>query len=92
MLHSHFRELIGQPLTFDLNKLPEPTSAKLSEIGATGIKYIPLQPSQQSLISEIRDIIFAKDYFLTQNFAEINMFRYDGSFVSQNWGNWKRTK
>lgn len=77
------RELIGQPLTFDLKKLPEPTSVKLSEIGAIGIKYIPLQTSQQSLISEIRDIIFAKDYFLTQNFAEINMFRYDGSFVSK---------
>ena len=56
------RELIGQPLTFDLKKLPEPTSVKLSEIGAIGIKYIPLQTSQQSLISEIRDIIFAKDY------------------------------
>jgi hypothetical protein len=68
-------------LTFDLKKLPELTSVKLSQIGATEINYIPLQTTQQSVISEIRDIIFAKDYLITQNFAEINMFRYDGSFV-----------
>lgn len=77
------KALIGQPFTFDLKKLPEKTSVKLSEIGATEIKYIPLQTTQQSLISRINKIIFAKDYFLTQNFAEINMFRYDGSFVTK---------
>ena len=75
--------LTGQLVTFDLKKLPKQTSVKLSEIGATEIKYIPLQTTQQSLISEIKDIIFAKDYFITQYYAEINMFLYDGSFVTR---------
>jgi hypothetical protein len=73
----------GQPFIFNLKKLPDKSIIRLSDIGATEIKYIPLETTPQSVIPRISKIIFAKDYFLTQSFADINMFRYDGSFVTK---------
>jgi hypothetical protein len=73
----------GQLLTFDLKKLPEKATIKLSEIGATDIQYIPLETNPQSVIPRISKIIFSKSYFLTQSYTDINMFRYDGSFVTK---------
>jgi hypothetical protein len=73
----------GQLLTFDLKKLPDKSTIRLSEIGATEIKYIPLETTAQSVIPRIFKIIFARNYFLTQSFNDINMFRYDGSFVTK---------
>jgi hypothetical protein len=73
----------GQLLTFDLKKLPDKTTIKLSEIGATEIQYIPLETNPQSVIPRISKIIFATSYFLTQSYTDINMFRYDGSFVTK---------
>jgi len=73
----------GQPIKVDLKKLPEKRTLKLSEIGVTDIQYIPLETSAECLIKSIRNVIFGNDFFLTQYFAEINMFRYDGSFVTK---------
>jgi hypothetical protein len=73
----------GQLKTFDLKVLPDLTSLKLSDLGATDIQYIPLETNEQSVISRINKILISKDYILTQSFANINMFRYDGSFVTK---------
>lgn len=73
----------SQPTKIDLRKLPEKRTLNLSELGVTDVQYIPLQTSPECMIKSIRNVIFAKDYFLTQYFAEINMFRYDGSFVTK---------
>jgi hypothetical protein len=72
----------GQPIKVDLKKLPEKRTLKLSEIGVTDIQYIPLA-SPDCMIKSIRNMIFGKDFFLTQYFGEINMFRYDGSFITK---------
>ena len=73
----------GRLKTFDLKVLPDQTSLKLSDLGATDIQYIPLETNEQSVISRINKIIIGKNYLLTQSFANINMFRYDGSFVTK---------
>ena len=73
----------SQLVTFDLKELPEQTSLKLSDLGATDIQYIPLETNEKSVISRINKILICKDYILTQSFANINMFRYDGSFVTK---------
>jgi hypothetical protein len=70
-------------LTFDLKVLPEKTSIKLSDLGAIDIQYIPLETTEQSVIPRINKIIFSKSYFLTTYFSNVNMFRYDGSFVTK---------
>ena len=72
-----------QSIKFDLKKLPAKRTVKLSEIGVTDIQYIPLKTSPESVIQQIRKIIFGKDFFLTQNFTDISIFRYDGSFVTK---------
>ena len=71
----------GQLLTFDLKKLPDITTVKLSDIGATEIEYIPLKTTTKTVIPPIWNIIFSKNYFLTNSSSCINMFRYDGTFV-----------
>jgi 6-bladed beta-propeller len=73
----------GQLVTFDLKELPDQTSLKLSDLGATDIRYIPLETNEQSVIPRISKIIISKNYILTQSFANINMFRHDGSFVTK---------
>jgi len=70
-------------LTFDLKKLPEKTTLKLSDLGAIDIQYIPLETKEQSVIPRIQKIIRSKNYFLTQSFTNINMFRNDGSYVTK---------
>lgn len=72
-----------QLLTFDLKVLPEKTTLKLSDLGAVDIQYMPLETTEKSVIPKIRNVIFSKSYFLTQNFSNVNMFRYDGSFVTK---------
>lgn len=72
-----------QPIRLNLKKLPDKRVLKLSELGVTDIQYIPLETSPESVIKNIRNIVFAKDFFLIQYFSDINMFRYDGSFVTK---------
>jgi hypothetical protein len=72
-----------QPIKLDLKKLPEKRAVKLSEIGVADIQYIPLETSAECVIKSIRSVLFSKDFFLIQYFADINMFRYDGSFVTK---------
>ena len=72
-----------QSVTFDLRRLPEKSTVKLSEIGVTDIQYIPLETTPNSVIPRISRIIFSKNYLLTQQFININMFRLNGSFVTK---------
>lgn len=76
-------QIKSQLVTFDLKKLPDQTILKLSDLGVTDIQYIPLETNGQSVIPRIQKIIMSRDYFLTQAFTNINMFRYDGSFVTK---------
>ena len=72
-----------QPLKIDLRKLPERETVKLTQIGATDIQYIPLETTEQNVLPEIKEMVFSKSFFLTHSYANINMFRYDGSFVTK---------
>jgi hypothetical protein len=63
--------------------MPDISSLKLSEIGATEIEYIPLKTTAKTVIPQIGNIIFSKNYFLTKSSSSINMFRYDGTFVTE---------
>ena len=85
--NSNFKPADSKPtrplLTYDLNELPERTTLKLSDLGAIDIQYIPLETSEKSVISGIQKVIRGKEYFLTQSYNDINMFRYDGSFITK---------
>lgn len=72
-----------QLVKLDLIKLPKKRNLKLSEIGVSDVQYIPLETSPESVIQRISEIIFGKDFFLVQNYSDIKMFRYDGSFVTK---------
>jgi len=75
----------GHLFLFDLKKLPDKSTVKLSEIGATEVEYIPLETTPQNVISEIDNIIFNNNYFLIREYSSIkspSMFRNDGSFVT----------
>lgn len=73
----------SQPSRIDLRKMPEKRTLKLSEIGVADIQYIPLETSPECMIKSIRNVSFGKDFFLVQYFAEINLFSYDGKFVTR---------
>lgn len=70
-------------LVFDLKKLPDKSNIKLSELGALDIKYIPLKTNSKNVISRIDNIIFCNSFFLAYGYKSVNMFRYDGSFVTE---------
>jgi hypothetical protein len=78
-----FKTAECQPLEIDLKRLPKKVSVNLSDLGATDIQYVPLETTETSVIPRINKIIFSKNYFLTHSYANINMFRYDGSFVTK---------
>ena len=72
-----------QIITFDLKSFPDPLKVRLSEIGATEIDYIPLETTTQNVISQINNIIFCNSYFLIYGYTSVNMFRNDGSFITE---------
>lgn len=72
-----------QLITFDLKNLPAPLTIRLSEIGATEIEYIPLETTTRNAISQINNVIFSNSYFLIYGYSSVNMFRHDGSFVTE---------
>lgn len=72
-----------QSLKIDLRKLPEKEAIRLSDLGATDIQYIPLETTKQNVLPEIKKIVFGKSFFLTHSYANINMFRYNGQFVTK---------
>lgn len=73
----------AQILTFKLQKVPDKSNIKISEIGASKITYIPLETSSEGITPNVSRILFAKDYLLTQQYTNINMFRLDGSFITK---------
>jgi hypothetical protein len=64
-----------------LKEFPEAGKIKLSDLGAKEIIYIPLETSERCVIQGIKKVISCKDYFLTEYQNDINMFRYDGTFI-----------
>ena len=72
-----------QSLKIDLRKLPKKEAVRLSDLGATDIQYIPLETTKQNVLPEIKKIVFGKSFFLTHSYANINMFRYNGQFVTK---------
>ena len=72
-----------QSLKIDLRKLPEKEAIRLSDLGATDIQYIPLETTKQNVLPEIKEMVFGKSFFLTHSYANINMFRYNGQFVTK---------
>jgi len=72
-----------QSLKIDLRKLPKKEAVRLSDLGATDIQYIPLETTKQNVLPEIKKIVFGKSFFLTHSSANINMFRYNGQFVTK---------
>jgi len=83
-------ENISQIKTFDLKELPKLTKVKLSDLGFTDIKYIPLETNEKSLISGIgniftsnNDILVGNGFFLLKYYKTILSFQDDGSFVTR---------
>jgi hypothetical protein len=72
-----------QSLKIDLRKLPKKEAVRLSDLGAKDIQYIPLETTKQNVLPEIKNIVFGKSFFLTHSSANINMFRYNGQFVTK---------
>jgi len=70
-------------LLFDLRRIPELSTVKLSEVGAIEIRYIPLITTPKNVIPRINNIIVCNSYFLTYGNNSVNMFRYDGSFITE---------
>ena len=80
-------------ITFSLKELPELSEVKLSDLGFTGIEYVPLETTEQNMISNIEGlyaiglgdfrIIGDDNYFLIKIFSTIYLFNNNGSFVSR---------
>lgn len=72
-----------QLLTFDLKSYTDPSKVRLSDIEATEIEYIPLETTTQNVISQVNNVIYSNSYFLIYGYSSVNMFRHDGSFVTE---------
>ena len=59
-----------------------PQKIYLSEF-ATNITYIPLETKSESLISNIRQILFSDDYIFVSQFRSLHQFTRDGKFIRQ---------
>ena len=70
-------------ITYDLKVLPERTTLKLTDLGAINIQYIPLETTEQNVMTGIQKIIKSRNFFLIRNNSDIYMFRFDGSFVTK---------
>lgn len=75
---------------FDLKKLPNLSTLKLSDLGFVNIEYIPLETNEESMLPNIEGLslnwgsykILADDnYFILKIWNKILRFRNDGSFV-----------
>lgn len=70
-------------VSYDLKDLPKITKVKLSDLGFDDIEYIPLETTENSLISNITEIKPGIDFFIVQHFTSILKFKKDGSFVTK---------
>ena len=77
---------------FDLKKLPNLSTLKLSDLGFVNIEYIPLETNEESMLPNIEELslnwgsyrIIADDnYFLLKHWDLILKFRNDGLFVGR---------
>ncbi len=69
--------------TFDLKKLPEISCVKLSDLGFVDIEYVPLETTQNCVISNIQDIKIGDGFFLIQDYNKILKFQNDGLFITK---------
>ncbi|HPI69017.1 MAG TPA: 6-bladed beta-propeller [Bacteroidales bacterium] len=70
-------------VVYDLKVLSEKTTIKLSDLGAMNIQYIPLETSEKSVIQRIEKIISSENFFITQYSKDVNLFRFNGTFVTK---------
>lgn len=80
----------NQIKTFDLKELPKLTMVKLSDLGFTDIEYIPLETSEQSLVSGTDDVFFPikivvdeNSYLMIIRYKTILKFQDNGSFQAR---------
>jgi len=75
--------------TFDLNKLPEVTGIKLSDLGFVDIEYIQLESIEQCMISSLDDLdpgnklVFGERNCIIQQYSTILEFKTDGKFITR---------
>ena len=75
--------------TFDLNKLPEVTGIKLSDLGFVDIEYIQLESNEQCMISSLDDLdpgnklVFGERNCIIQQYSTILEFKTDGKFITR---------
>lgn len=75
--------------TFDLKKLPEVTSIKLSDLGFVDIEYIQLESNEQCMISSLDDLdpgnklVFGERNCIIQQYSTILEFKTDGKFITR---------
>ena len=84
--HSDNKDTVkSQLLTLDIKRLPDISAIKLSEIGAIGIEYLPLETTPGNVIKEIFKIVLAKNNILISGIGlnSLLMFRNDGSFINE---------
>jgi hypothetical protein len=68
---------------FDLKYSAKTTQAKLSELGVTGIQYIPLQTDTNLLISRIHKLKTTDNSFIICDYqGAIFQFKLNGSFIN----------
>jgi hypothetical protein len=76
-------------VTFDLKKLPEVSSIKLSDLGFVDIEYIPLESNEQCMISSLDDLMPGKKLVVGERdciiprFSTILEFKTDGQFITR---------
>jgi len=73
----------NQIITFNLREFPKISTIKLSELGFVDIKYIPLETTDQSIISRINEIKIGDGFFLIKLFNTILKYQDDGSFITK---------
>ena len=80
-------------VTFNLTELPKITNPRLTDLDFVDIEYIPLETSEQSVISFTDNvligsippikIVVGEGFYLIKQFNTILKFREDGSFVTK---------
>jgi hypothetical protein len=81
---SRTQRLDNELITFDLNELPEIVNIKLSDLAFADVAYLPLQTTENCIISDIYDVIFGEGFFIIRSYSgQILKFQSNGSFVTK---------
>lgn len=67
----------------ELHDIKEVRSLKLSDLGFSDIGYVPLETTENDVISDIEDIKLDNDFFLIKDYNKIYKFRKNGAFITR---------